>query len=152
MGAAGIAMQAIGGGINAYGSITAGNQNQRLGEMEADQLDQRARLVILKSEEEAALARRKAQEIVGEQKSSYAAQGVAVDTGSAAEVQEATGVESELDVRQLKLNAAREAWSLREQAKVRRWQGDLAKRQSRLNAIGGLLGTGGSIAGMAAKK
>jgi hypothetical protein len=141
------AVQAIGGGISAAGNIQAGNTNQRLAEMEADSLDRRANLVILKGAEEAAMARRKGQQIQGAQKAGFAAGGIDVSTGTAARLFEETGAETEQDVRQLKLNAAREAWGLREQGKIRRWQGDVGKYQSRLQAIGGMFGTGGSIAG-----
>jgi hypothetical protein len=153
MGAAaivGIGMQAAGGILGAYGSIQAGNQNQRLAEREADVLDYRASLVEEQGKFGAEQTRKKGTAIQGAQKAGYAAQGVVVGDGTSGEQIEQTAKLSEQDALQIKLNAAREAWGLREQAKMTRYRGDIAKLQGRLNAVGGLLGTGGSIAGSVA--
>jgi isopenicillin N synthase-like dioxygenase len=134
------ATSVIGGGISAWGSINAGNTNQRLAEMDADSLEYRATLVLAKGNEEAMLVRQKGQAFVGSQQVGYASQGVSVATGTAAKLQEETMTGSEEDARQIKLNAARESWTLREQAKVSRYKGDMAKYQSRIDAAGSLLG------------
>jgi hypothetical protein len=146
MAAAAAITQVAGGVLNAYGQIQAGNTNQRLGEQEADLMDYRAKLVEEQGAFQAKELRNQGQKMQSQQRSSYAAQGVDVSTGTPAAIQEETAILSEQDAMRAKLNAAREAWGLRTQANVRRWQGDMGKYQSRLNAVGGLLGTGSSAA------
>lgn len=143
---AGMGMQAAGGILGAYGSIQSGNANQRLAEREADVLEYRASLAEEQGKFGAESVRKQGKAIQGAQKTGYASQGVVVGDGSSGQVLEQTAKLSEQDALQIKLNAAREAWGMREQAKVTRYQGDLAKLKGRLDAIGGLLGTGGSVA------
>lgn len=147
MGAVAAPLIAGGGILNAFGTFSTAQDNQRLLEMQSDQLDQQAKFVVEQGDFAAQKIRLDAAKIMGEQKTSYAAQGVSVATGSAAAIQEETEMLSEQDVKQTKLNAAREAWGMREQAKVNRWKGDRTMAQGRLSAIGGLLGTGGSVVG-----
>jgi hypothetical protein len=134
------AASVLGGAVSAWGSISAGNTNQRLAEMDADSLEYRATLVLAKGNEEAMLTRQRGQAVVGAQQVGFASQGVSVATGTAAKLQGETMDMSEEDARQIKLNAARESWGLREQAKVSRYKGDMAKYNSRLDAAGSLLG------------
>lgn len=147
---AGIGLQAAGGAFNAYGSITAGNANQRMAEREADVLDYRANLAVENGTFSAQQARKQGKAVEGAQKTGYASQGVVVGDGSSGQVLEQTAKLSEQDALQVKLNAAREAWGFREQAKQTRYQGDLAKFKGRMDAIGGILGTGGSLAASSA--
>lgn len=147
---AGMGMQTAGGLVNAYGSIQAGNINQRMAEREADVLDYRASLAEEQGVFSAQEIRRKGQAIEGAQKSGIAAQGVVVGDGSSGQLLDQTAKLAEQDAMTAKLNAAREAWGLRDQAKITRYKGDLAKFQSRLDAIGGLLGTGSRVASSAA--
>lgn len=146
----GLGAQAAGGILGAYGSIQAGNANQRMAEREADVLDYRANLAIENGAFAAQQVRKQGKAVAGSQKTGYAAQGVVVGDGSSGQMLEQTDKMSEQDALQVKLNAAREYWGLREQAKQTRYQGDLAKYKGRLDAIGGLLGTGGRIASGAA--
>ena len=149
---AGMGMQAAGGAVGAYGSITAGNANQRAAERDADVLDYRASLAVENGAFAAQQARNQGKAVQGAQKTGYAAQGVVVGDGSSGQMLEQTAELSEQDALQIKLNAAREAWGLKEQAKQTRYQGDMAKFKGRMDALGGLLGTGGNALSSAAKK
>lgn len=149
MGAAAPIITLAGGGLSAFGHIQAGNTNQRLGEREADVMDYRAKLVEEQGAFQADQLRKEGAKVASQQRTSLAAQGVNVATGTPAALQNETSVLSEQDAMRAKLNAAREAWGLRSQANITRWQGDIGKRQSRLNAIGGLLGTGAMAGSMA---
>ena len=154
MGAAAIAvmgMQAAGGAAGAYGSIQAGNANQRMAEREADVLDYRASLAVENGAFAAEQTRKQGKAVQGAQKTGYAAQGVVVGDGSSGQMLEQTAKLSEQDALQIKLNAAREAWGLKEQAKQTRYAGDLAKFKGRMDALGGALGTGGNMASSYAK-
>ena len=144
-------LQAAGGATSAYGSIQAGNANQRMAEREADVLDYRASLAVENGAFAAEQTRKQGKAVQGAQKTGYAAQGVVVGDGSSGQMLEQTAKLSEQDALQIKLNAAREAWGLKEQAKQTRYAGDMAKFKGRMDAIGGILGTGGSMASGAAK-
>ena len=144
MGAAGLVLQAVGGATSAYGSIQAGNANQRMAEREADVLDYRASLAVENGAFAAEQTRKQGKAVQGAQKTGYAAQGVVVGDGSSGQMLDQTAKLSEQDALQIKLNAAREAWGLKEQAKQTRYQGDMAKLKGRLDAIGGIVGTGGN--------
>jgi hypothetical protein len=143
-------LQGVGGTAGAYGSIIAGNANQRMAEREADVLDYRARLAVENGTFAAQQARNQGKAVQGAQKTGYAAQGVVVGDGSSGQMLEQTAELSEQDALQIKLNAAREAWGMREQAKQTRYRGDLAKFKGRMDAIGGVLGTGGNALSAAA--
>jgi len=95
--------------------------------------------------------RKQGKAVQGAQKTGYAAQGVVVGDGSSGQMLDQTAKLSEQDALQIKLNAAREAWGLKEQAKQTRYAGDMAKFKGRMDAIGGILGTGGSLASSMAK-
>ena len=141
----------VGGGVfGGYGSIIAGNANQRMAEREADVLDYRASLAVENGAFAAEQTRKQGKAAQGAQKTGYAAQGVVVGDGSSGQMLDQTSKLSEQDALQIKLNAAREAWGMKEQAKQTRYQGDMAKFKGRLDAIGGILGTGGKGASGAA--
>lgn len=137
------------GAIKAYGDIQQGNQQQRLNEKQADLLDMKADIALEQGQWQATQVSRKGMQLESEQRTGYAAMGVDVSKGTAAKLQDQTAALTREDVIQTNLNAAREAWGYTEQAKIERWKGDMAKYNGRLSAIGDILGTGGSIAGIA---
>jgi hypothetical protein len=139
-------MQAAGGILGAVGAIQAGNSAQRAAEQEADLLDYRATLAIEQGLFNAQAVRKQGVAVQGAQKVASAANGVVVGDGTSGQLLEQTAKLSEQDALQVKLNASREAWGLREQAKQTRYQGDMAKYKGRLDAIGAILGTGGNMA------
>jgi len=59
----------------------------------------------------------------GAQTTSIAAQGIDVTQGSAAQIAEQTQRFGEEDINQIRLNAAREAWGIKTQAKLNRTAG-----------------------------
>ena len=142
---AGAAASAGGGLLGAYGTWKQGESELDLAREEANMLRVQAGQAIEQGDEQAALIRDKGKVVEGQQKVSYAAQGVLVGTGSSGQVMEDTAQAVEADARTAKLNAAREAWSLRKRATIREDQGEAAYRAARLNAIGGVLGTGGKM-------
>lgn len=73
--------------------------------------------------------------VIGQQRAAFGAAGVALDTGSAVEVQETTQRVIELDALQIRNNAAREAWGLRTQMRFVKFEADLAWQQAKQNAF-----------------
>lgn len=96
--------------------------------------------------QEAGRTRIKASQLIGAQKTAYAASGVDSTVGTAADVQASTRMVSELDAKTIENNAAREAWGFRKQGS--RFTGEAARIRTRGDAkiAGTLLGAlGGGI-------
>lgn len=74
---------------------------------------------------------------IGSQRAGFAANGVDVNSGSAAEIQDDTAALGELDALTIRNNAAREAWGYRTQAQ----QNVLAASTARSSAKSGMFGS-----------
>lgn len=74
---------------------------------------------------------------IGSQRAGFAANGVDVNSGSAAEIQDDTAAMGELDALTIRNNAAREAWGYRTQAQ----QNVLAARTAKSSAKAGMFGS-----------
>jgi hypothetical protein len=109
------------GEINARNIDYISELNARLGEQSADEnaavldfnsrmYDAQARDAIVRGAENETIFRQGTQKLIGEERTSFAGQGVDVSSGSAAEVQADTARQSELDALQIRANAYREAW------------------------------------------
>lgn len=92
------------------------DQEELNAELDARVLEQNARLREKAGEEEYRAFRRKAKQILGEQKAAYAASGIDVNYGSALNVSEQTELELELDANTIKNNATLEAFGIRNKA------------------------------------
>ncbi len=93
--------------------------NARLSMMSADDAIKRGDL-------ESGKVRRKASQVLGAQKVNAAAQGIDINSGSAADLQTETEVMSDHDINTIKNNAWREAWGFRVQAQNYEGQGNMA--------------------------
>lgn len=112
-------------GKAAYDSMMA-RSNERLSLMNADDATKRGDLAAGK-------VRRDASRTLGAQKVNAAAQGLDINSGSAADLQAETQNMSEADINTIKNNAWREAWGYRVQAN--NYEG-----QARMTEIGGKYG------------
>jgi hypothetical protein len=108
-----------------------------------------AKDAIDRGDAESDALRKNAKRLIGAQRVSLAAQGIEVDSGTAAAIQEDTARLSELDALQIRNNAWREAWGFKVQAQDFRNQGlmarDAARTQSNMTLVtGGInaVGTG----------
>lgn len=142
---AAIFMQALGGGLGALGAEAEGEQAEELADYNADILRYQARDAEARGEEDIRAIRRQVAAVIGSQRASLAGQGVALDVGTAADLQVETAVLGEEDVIRRRNNAMREAWGFRSRAKLVDFQGDQAKKAGSQAALGTLLGTGGDI-------
>jgi hypothetical protein len=84
---------------------------------------QMANDVIARGEREAEFATMDLSRLRGAQTTSIAAQGIDTTQGSAAQIAEQTQRFGEEDINQIRLNAAREAWGIKTQAKLNRTAG-----------------------------
>jgi hypothetical protein len=109
--------------------------NARLAEMQGED-------AIRRGDKEADQRIRQVSQVKGSQRVALAAQGIDIDSGSAAQVQGDTAKQGAEDVATIRGNAWREAWGYRAQAQDMRGQGEMAFRGSRVEASNTLL-TGG---------
>lgn len=112
-----------------------GEQNASFANLQASQAIQNGELM---AEREGT----KAGALIGAQRASYAAQGVAVNSGSAAAAQADTAGMSAIDQLMIRNNAAREAWGYKVQALNDTTQGKFAALAGKANANSTML-TGG---------
>lgn len=171
MGAAGFGAAAglsLAGGVwSALAADAAGVYNESMStydaqqmriaaELDAKQLDDQAVDAINRGELDAQRLAIDTRQLIGERRVGYAANGVDVSTGSAADVQMDSRELSARDMRQIRLNAAEEAKGIRTTAARTRMsgvvganrlqaEGRAGRRSARSQAVGSVL-TGGAQA------
>lgn len=114
---------------NAQFADAAANDAVRRGEYESDQ------------------QRRATRDFIGSQRTGFAANGVDVNSGSAANIQDDTAALGELDALTIRNNAAREAWGYRTQSAQNQLAARNAKASSKSAVFGTLLSAGAKGAG-----
>lgn len=147
------------------GSISKAKAQKDQAEYEAKQMEFNAQIAELQvkdvnrqAKEQVVEVRKLAKRITGAERAAYAGQNVVVDSGSAADIQRDTAIESALDVVKIKNNAWRstfgykvEAIDLYAKAKFARIAGAASARNTiltgGLQAFQGLLKAGTSLAG-----
>lgn len=128
-------MAGVGLGLQVFGQLKAGNAAKKAAESAAKREEYNAQVAELQADD--ALARGREQQglqqaqvrrMVGTQRAGFAAQGIDVGSGSAADVQADTTYLGELDRLTIGNNAAREAWGYRVEAEDRRMAADVARK------------------------
>ena len=123
----------------------AGKAQQKIAGNNAALLDRAAEDALDRGNTEALNVRRRTRLLVGEQRSSAAAQGVDVNSGAAADLQEQAAAWGAHDEATIRRNAFNEAWGIRTQASNQRTEGRYARRSATNQAVGtGLGGLGQS--------
>jgi hypothetical protein len=109
--------------LSAAGSVLQGMAGQSAAKAQAQAEEQNARLAELQGRDavqrggrEEAKFRREQSMLEGRQRSLLAASGVDIDSGSAADLQDASRMEAEEDAAVIRLNAQREKWGFDMQA------------------------------------
>jgi len=127
-------------GMEAQGEFAErqGKVNARLAEMQSDD-------ALARGDAASKQAADRANQVRGAQRVGFAAQGVALDSGSAQDVQQETARLGALDALTVKNNAQREAWGYRIQANQYLASGEQAVMAGR-NSAGATLLTGGAQA------
>ena len=144
------AAMAIAGAISAKASYDQGKfskgvseYNARVDQNAAQEVRNKGR--IAESEE-----RQRAMEFQSRQRAVLAARGVNIDSGTALQVQEDTGLVGEVNAMRIRQNTEQQASALREQAVLTRAEGKNAKRQGTAKAVSSIIGSIGAAAGSAA--
>ena len=118
--------------------------NERRAQLQAED-------AIARGESEAGRYGEKVKQVVGQQKVSFAAQGVALDSGSVQAVQEDTMRAGQADVDTIRTNAFREAMGFKTQAQDYGMQSRMVKSTAQARAAGTLLAGGIASAQQAGK-
>ena len=125
--------------ISGYFDFRQSQQAQRSAEFNASMLDLQAQDAISRGELETTNRRQIGKSILGQQRAGYSGQGVDVSSGTAAILQEQTGQMAEEDAMRIKLDAMRQAWGLRSQASMMRWEADQNLSTARKKAVAGVV-------------
>lgn len=154
-------------GIMAASSLIGGVQSaaaaREQGKFEEMQAETNARIAELQAEDAirrgdraSAEHEKKTKALIGKQRASLAAQGIALDDGSALDIQADTAAIGAQDALTIKNNAWREAFGYRQQAQQDRFQGQIARSTAEFQAnqtllTGGLDALGHGLQGYNAK-
>lgn len=95
--------------------------------------------------------RKQVKQLIGSQRASLAAQGIEIDSGSAAEIQRNTNYMGKLDMLRIKSNAWREAWGYKVEALNYGSQANFASMAAETNSRNTLLTGGLNAAGSLAQ-
>ena len=128
-------------GISAHGQYQQGKATQQTARNNAQLAEAQARDAQLRGEQQVQEVNRRAASLKAAQRASLAARGVDAGYGTAADIQDQTDFFAATDSATARSNAAREAWSLRNQATGYRTQADsvnpgLTAGTSMLGAVG----------------
>lgn len=134
-----------GGGIQAFGQYRKGQYERQIAYANAKIGDAQATDAIRRGTLAAGRVRTRTAQTIGEQRAAFGAQGIAMDSGSALDLQTDAAKFGELDALTVLDNARMESWALQTQAHNLRFQGDVAAKTGRQQALGTLLGTGGNV-------
>ncbi len=148
-------MQAVGSLASGYSQSKAlkaqGDYQKSIYDMNAKFAQFEADDAIDRGKTAATEYKKKGKALIGSQRAALAAQGIEVDSGSAAEVQADTRIQIEKETINIKNNAWREAWGYKTQALQSSYSGEIAKAMSITNANNTLL-TGGMNASTSGMK
>lgn len=124
----------LGGQAEAKAASRRGRYEQQVYEMNAAVADWQAADAIARGREAEGLQRQGTRQLIGAQRTSLAAQGIDIESGSAADVQGDSAYLGELDALTIRNNAARAAWGYQVDAVNLRQQGRLARMGSTTQA------------------
>lgn len=130
------------GTINAAGQIMSGRNAEAQAGLQAMQLEYQAGIEEASALKTAGLIRKAGRLQVGQTTAAYAASGVQVGQGSAAEVEREINQGVEQDAFQTILDGGRRAGGLRTEATMARIEGRNRRRAATVAAVGTMLSTG----------
>lgn len=130
------------GFLNAENERAYGAFQERIAEFNAKQAERQADLIIEKGRKDALSVRDQGKQIVAKQRSSFAAQGIDINSGSAADVQNETLEFSAADARTVANNAYLQAMGVKMEAVGMRAQGGYQSAASGARANLSLVNSG----------
>lgn len=126
--------------FNAYASYEQGKYLDKVAKVNAGISEQAAQDAVARGSIEADEQRKTTQQIIGAQRTGFAAGGIDVNSGTAGLIQDDVAALGELDALTIINNASREAYGYKVQAMDQRQQGRLARYQGNMEAVGSILG------------
>lgn len=142
-----IAMSLAGGMMGAQNARQQGAFQEAMAEQNAAYKEAAAQDAEKRGAVEADRYRRQVGQLIGSQRTGFAANGIDVNSGTAAEIQDDTAAFGEFDALTIANNAAREAWGYRVGAQNDLMNGRMAQSNARSAATGSILGGVGSAFG-----
>jgi hypothetical protein len=138
----------VGGLMTAYAQLEAADYNYASGMFNAQMQDLQARDLLKQGVAAERDVLEQGETIASAQESSYAAQGVEVDSGTPQAVQNATKAEAQIAGNNAQLEYMRAAWGKRVEAKQGRRDAKMQRKAGRYAAFGSALSAVGSLAGI----
>lgn len=126
--------------MQAWGQKKAGDAAKNVGDLNAGIAETQAQDALARGKDDEERFRMGVKQLIGSQRAGFSGQNVAVDSGSAVDVQADSAFLGELDALMIRENAAREAHGFQQQAQVYRKGGQAAQTASRFAAAGTILG------------
>jgi len=127
---------------DAQAAKARGKYEQQVSESNARMAEFNAEDALTRGRKESNQQRLKGRNVQGAQRAAFAGQGVDVNTGTAASIQNETATLSELDAQTIANNAWKEAWGYRTQASDYRFEGRMKRLASKNEARNTLLSGG----------
>jgi hypothetical protein len=124
---------------SALADIQSGREAAQIARYNSKIARKQAKLVESRTQADVSAVSRRARLVSGGQRASAAAQGVSVDTGSAADIQEETGFLSGEEIRRIKNNAALESFGFKVRDHTFKRAGENARRSAAYGAASTLL-------------
>lgn len=142
-----IAISLAGGMMGAQNARQQGAFQEAMAEQNAAYKEAAAQDAEKRGAVDADRYRRQVGQLIGSQRTGFAANGIDVNSGTAAEIQDDTAAFGEFDALTIANNAAREAWGYRVGAQNDLMNGRMAQSNARSAATGSILGGVGSAFG-----
>lgn len=149
-----LASTAVSGLVSAFGSIGATRYSNAIAQSQANiarlnaqMMEQQTQAVFRSAEKDIVRKTMAAGQVKGKQRATLAANGIAVGTGSAAEIQASTDLIKEMDTITMRQNATRQAWGYR--MKAVGYEGEAYMAQANKQSVWGNFGA--SVLGAASQ-
>lgn len=130
--------------VSAYGAYTQAQTQKKIAENNAEVAEINAADAKRRGELEAQKAHRQGQQLLGQQRASYAARGLDLGEGTVGDVIDQTDFFSQVDESTARNNAAKEAWAIKRGGMNQQMQADATNPG--LALTGSLLSGAGSVA------
>lgn len=129
-------------GVSALNQLQQGRMAKGQADLQAGALDYQAQQAQQDAMRTAEIIRRAGRRTTSAQTAAYAAAGVKVGEGSAAEVERQTNIDVEKDAFAALLEGGRRAGAYRTEATMQRAQGDMAETAGQIGAVNSVLAGG----------
>jgi len=138
-----LALTSIIGGtaLSAYSTIMGGKDADEMGRLQQRQFESEAQSALTAGGEEARLKREEGRRLTASQIAAFSVSGGLVGSNLVIMAESARNVE--MDALTIERNAQIRAGSLRSQGALAKYEGQMAKRNARMRAFTGILGTAG---------